>query len=168
MWMSCWRHSQLLLLQQTSGLGGSLNKLAKCPTDSHHTSNLCMNCPGNTLELSPVLLNCAINFSQQKSVNNQWYKITMFLIYVSQITRSKNRWRFNLKDGIMNINGRDYVFQKAIGEAEWWTVSFHIFPNEHRIFGSIRVRGAWLARTCRRFRNDNLITVKIQTNVTHY
>lgn len=36
-----------------------------------------------------------------------------------QITRAKNRWRFTLKDGIMNINGRDYVFQKAHGEAEW-------------------------------------------------
>merc|ERR1712071_205780 len=36
-----------------------------------------------------------------------------------KITRSRNRWNFHLKDGIMNINGRDYVFQRANGDAEW-------------------------------------------------
>ncbi|XP_048340584.1 transcription initiation factor IIA subunit 1 [Sphaerodactylus townsendi] len=35
------------------------------------------------------------------------------------IHRSKNKWKFHLKDGIMNLNGRDYVFSKAIGDAEW-------------------------------------------------
>ena len=43
-----------------------------------------------------------------------------FTMLFKQITRSKNRWRFTLKDGIMNINQRDYVFHKAHGEAEWW------------------------------------------------
>lgn len=36
-----------------------------------------------------------------------------------KITRNRNKWKFHLKDGIMNINGRDYVFQKAVGDAEW-------------------------------------------------
>ena len=52
-----------------------------------------------------------------------------------KITRSKNKWKFHLKasrihhvkktflisvqDGIMNLNGKDYVFQKAHGDAEW-------------------------------------------------
>ncbi|KAG2457450.1 STON2 protein, partial [Polypterus senegalus] len=36
-----------------------------------------------------------------------------------KIHRSKNKWKFHLKDGIMNLNGRDYVFFKAIGDAEW-------------------------------------------------
>ena len=31
----------------------------------------------------------------------------------------KNRWKFHLKDGIMNLDGCDYVFQKATGEADW-------------------------------------------------
>ncbi|KAG7263069.1 hypothetical protein CRUP_016743 [Coryphaenoides rupestris] len=38
---------------------------------------------------------------------------------ITQIHRSKNKWKFHLKDGIMNLNGRDYVFSKAIGDAEW-------------------------------------------------
>lgn len=36
-----------------------------------------------------------------------------------KITRNRNKWKFHLKDGIMNINGQDYVFQKAVGDAEW-------------------------------------------------
>uniref|UniRef100_A0A3B5QUD1 General transcription factor IIA, 1-like n=2 Tax=Xiphophorus maculatus TaxID=8083 RepID=A0A3B5QUD1_XIPMA len=36
-----------------------------------------------------------------------------------KIHRSKNRWKFHLKDGVMSYGGRDYVFSKAIGEAEW-------------------------------------------------
>lgn len=45
--------------------------------------------------------------------------IIHFLLFTPQIHRSKNKWKFHLKDGIMNLNGRDYVFSKAIGDAEW-------------------------------------------------
>jgi transcription initiation factor TFIIA large subunit len=36
-----------------------------------------------------------------------------------KISRTKNKWRFILKSGVMNIGGRDYVFSKATGEADW-------------------------------------------------
>lgn len=36
-----------------------------------------------------------------------------------QISRTKNKWRFILKSGVMNIEGRDFVFSKATGEADW-------------------------------------------------
>ncbi|XP_015123967.1 transcription initiation factor IIA subunit 1 [Diachasma alloeum] len=36
-----------------------------------------------------------------------------------KITRSRNKWKFYLKDGIMSLSGKDYVFQKANGDAEW-------------------------------------------------
>merc|ERR1712083_907996 len=36
-----------------------------------------------------------------------------------KITRARNKWKFHLKDGIMNLDGKDYVFQRATGEAEW-------------------------------------------------
>lgn len=44
--------------------------------------------------------------------------LTLSLIRV-QITRSRNKWKFHLKDGVMNLNGKDFVFQKAVGDAEW-------------------------------------------------
>lgn len=36
-----------------------------------------------------------------------------------QISRTRNKWKFHLKDGIMNMNGEDYLFQRANGDAEW-------------------------------------------------
>lgn len=36
-----------------------------------------------------------------------------------KVTRSRNKWKFYLKDGIMNLGGKDYVFQKSSGDAEW-------------------------------------------------
>nr|CAI5843135.1 unnamed protein product [Callosobruchus analis] len=36
-----------------------------------------------------------------------------------KIIRNRNKWKFYLKDGIMNLNSQDYVFQKATGDAEW-------------------------------------------------
>ncbi|KAG5681597.1 hypothetical protein PVAND_011013 [Polypedilum vanderplanki] len=36
-----------------------------------------------------------------------------------KINRSRNKWKFYLKDGIMNLNGKDYVFSKSNGDAEW-------------------------------------------------
>jgi len=36
-----------------------------------------------------------------------------------KINRSRNKWKFYLKDGIINLGGKDYVFQKSNGDAEW-------------------------------------------------
>merc|ERR1712034_44885 len=36
-----------------------------------------------------------------------------------KISRARNKWKLQLKDGVMNLNGRDYVFQKAHGEVDW-------------------------------------------------
>lgn len=36
-----------------------------------------------------------------------------------KISRNKNKWKVNLKDGIMNLDGKDHVFQKGTGEADW-------------------------------------------------
>ncbi|NXL87061.1 TF2AY factor, partial [Alectura lathami] len=36
-----------------------------------------------------------------------------------KIHRSKNKWKFYLKDGVMSFDGKDHVFAKAVGDAEW-------------------------------------------------
>lgn len=36
-----------------------------------------------------------------------------------KISRTKNKWKLYLKEGVMNIAGKDHVFQKAIGDGEW-------------------------------------------------
>ncbi|XP_065672642.1 transcription initiation factor IIA subunit 1 isoform X1 [Hydra vulgaris] len=36
-----------------------------------------------------------------------------------KIARTRNRWKFHLKDGIMNLRNKDFVFHKANGDSEW-------------------------------------------------
>uniref|UniRef100_A0A1I7ZI70 General transcription factor IIA, 1-like n=1 Tax=Steinernema glaseri TaxID=37863 RepID=A0A1I7ZI70_9BILA len=36
-----------------------------------------------------------------------------------KVHRARQKWKFHLKDGVMQIQGRDYVFSKCVGEAEW-------------------------------------------------
>lgn len=36
-----------------------------------------------------------------------------------RISKSRNKWKFNLKNGVMNLDGRDYTFLRATGEAVW-------------------------------------------------
>ncbi|PCD46092.1 hypothetical protein AU210_001505 [Fusarium oxysporum f. sp. radicis-cucumerinum] len=33
--------------------------------------------------------------------------------------RVKNKWKCTLKDGVLTVNGKEYVFHKATGEYEW-------------------------------------------------
>lgn len=43
----------------------------------------------------------------------------IMLCLYDKVQRIKNKWKCNLKEGVANIHGRDYVFQKATGESEW-------------------------------------------------
>ncbi|KAJ1916805.1 transcription factor IIA subunit alpha, partial [Mycoemilia scoparia] len=41
------------------------------------------------------------------------------LCQYDKVTRTKNRWKCILKDGIILVNGRDFLFFKATGDFEW-------------------------------------------------
>ncbi|ORX62892.1 transcription factor IIA, alpha/beta subunit [Hesseltinella vesiculosa] len=43
----------------------------------------------------------------------------IILCLYDKVTRTKNKWKCVLKDGIMLINGRDYLFHRANGDFEW-------------------------------------------------
>lgn len=62
--------------------------------------------------------------TNSKTVNGS-LALVLNLNVLWQIHRSKNRWKFYLKDGVMCYGGKDYVFSKAIGEAEWWDGRTH-------------------------------------------
>lgn len=44
----------------------------------------------------------------------------IILCLYEKVLRVKNKWKCNLKDGIAYLNGKDYAFSKATGEAEWF------------------------------------------------
>ncbi|KAI0976684.1 transcription factor IIA, alpha/beta subunit [Xylaria arbuscula] len=43
----------------------------------------------------------------------------IMLCMYDKVQRVKNKWKCVLKDGVLNVNGKDYVFHKATGEYEW-------------------------------------------------
>jgi len=36
-----------------------------------------------------------------------------------KVARVKNKWKCTLKDGMIHMNGKDYLFAKCSGEFEW-------------------------------------------------
>lgn len=57
-------------------------------------------------------------FEGGDSTGNDIEQNIMLCLY-ERVQRVRNRWKCSLKDGLMNINGKDYVFQKATGDSEW-------------------------------------------------
>ncbi|CAA7026310.1 unnamed protein product [Microthlaspi erraticum] len=43
----------------------------------------------------------------------------LVLAQFDKVTRTKSRWKCNLKDGIMHINDKDILFNKAVGEFDF-------------------------------------------------
>ncbi|KAF7729364.1 transcription factor IIA subunit alpha [Apophysomyces ossiformis] len=43
----------------------------------------------------------------------------IILCLYDKVTRTKNKWKCVLKDGITLVNGRDYLFNRANGDFEW-------------------------------------------------
>lgn len=43
----------------------------------------------------------------------------MMLCMYDKVQRTKNKWKCVLKDGVLTVGGREYVFQRATGEFEW-------------------------------------------------
>ena len=44
---------------------------------------------------------------------------SMVLCMYEKVHRTKNKWKCQLKDGVISIGGKDWVFSKANGEFEW-------------------------------------------------
>jgi len=65
-------------------------------------------------------LNSGDDVSGDEDSNEKLYEVDNVVVcQYDKITRARNKWKFHFKDGIMNLNGKDYVFQKANGDAEW-------------------------------------------------
>ncbi|KAI9815824.1 MAG: transcription factor IIA subunit alpha [Thelocarpon impressellum] len=43
----------------------------------------------------------------------------IMLCMYDKVQRVKNKWKCTLKDGVLSVNGKEYVFHKATGEFEW-------------------------------------------------
>ncbi|KAF3913998.1 hypothetical protein ABW21_db0208628 [Orbilia brochopaga] len=43
----------------------------------------------------------------------------IMLCMYDKVQRTKNKWKCVLRHGVLTVNGKEYVFQKATGEYEW-------------------------------------------------
>ncbi|XP_076141910.1 TFIIA-alpha and beta-like factor [Alosa pseudoharengus] len=84
--------------------------------DSSSTSSSDMEKQEIIEELDP--LNSGDDVSEQ-DIPDLFDTENVIVCQYEKIHRSKNRWKFNLRDGVMCYGGKDYVFSRAIGEAEW-------------------------------------------------
>ncbi|CAH1153774.1 unnamed protein product [Phaedon cochleariae] len=64
-------------------------------------------------------LNSGDDVSDADGTEESFETDNVIVCQYDKITRSRNRWKFHLKDGIMNLKGQDFIFQKANGDAEW-------------------------------------------------
>ncbi|XP_011407398.2 PREDICTED: transcription initiation factor IIA subunit 1-like [Amphimedon queenslandica] len=48
-----------------------------------------------------------------------WETDNTIVCQFEKVYRVRAKWKFALKDGIMHLNGHDYIFTKTAGEAEW-------------------------------------------------
>ncbi|KAJ8452626.1 hypothetical protein Cgig2_004962 [Carnegiea gigantea] len=55
------------------------------------------------------------DFDQGEELNTQHLVLAQF----DKVTRTKSRWKCTLKDGIMHINNKDILFNKATGEFDF-------------------------------------------------
>jgi transcription initiation factor TFIIA large subunit len=43
----------------------------------------------------------------------------IILCQYEKVSRIKNKWKTVLKDGVIHVNGKDYLFNRSNGDFEW-------------------------------------------------
>uniref|UniRef100_A0A914UQH3 Uncharacterized protein n=1 Tax=Plectus sambesii TaxID=2011161 RepID=A0A914UQH3_9BILA len=64
-------------------------------------------------------LNSGDDQSDDEDIDTLFDADNVVMCQFEKVHRARARWKFTLKDGIMHIQGKDHVFQRATGEAEW-------------------------------------------------
>ncbi|NXM67335.1 TF2AY factor, partial [Serilophus lunatus] len=95
-----------------------------CDDECDSTSNTESSCSGGDNEDLQVdiveedPLNSSDDVSEQ-DIPDLFDTDNVIVCQYDKIHRTKNKWKFYLKDGVMSFEGKDHVFAKAIGDAEW-------------------------------------------------
>ncbi|SPO02325.1 related to transcription factor TFIIA-L [Cephalotrichum gorgonifer] len=55
---------------------------------------------------------------EDSEVDEEGLSHIMLCMY-DKVQRVKNKWKCTLKDGVLTVNGKEYLFHKATGEYEW-------------------------------------------------
>uniref|UniRef100_A0A183FRD6 Transcription initiation factor IIA subunit 1-like n=1 Tax=Heligmosomoides polygyrus TaxID=6339 RepID=A0A183FRD6_HELPZ len=64
-------------------------------------------------------LNSGDDQSDDEDLETLFDADNVIMCQFEKVHRARSKWKFQLKDGIMHIDNKDYCFQKCSGEAEW-------------------------------------------------
>lgn len=109
------KHKKRSLLGTASQADGANDEQSD---DSADDSDL-----GSDLGIDSDEINSDLDDPESDDINsdedNDNPEANIMLCLYDRVQRVRNRWKCNLKDGIANIDGQDYAFQKATGDSEW-------------------------------------------------
>lgn len=54
-----------------------------------------------------------------ENVDNLFEAEDVVVCQYEKVVRTRNKWKFLLKDGVMHLGGKDFVFNKAVGDSEF-------------------------------------------------
>lgn len=80
--------------------------------------------PRNDIDLDDEAINSDLDDSDDDALRGDGSDeedgdVQTVLCLYEKVTRTKNKWKCVLRDGIVSVNGRDFAFNKANGEFEW-------------------------------------------------
>ncbi|KAI9885343.1 MAG: Nucleolar Complex 2 protein [Watsoniomyces obsoletus] len=108
--------------QQTDGAsdGPSVdnNKIKNEPTDNSDDDNEIPK--DEDEEKDPDAIDSGLDDESDGDEDGDEEELSQIMLCMyDKVQRTKNKWKCVLKDGVLTVGGREYVFQKASGEFEW-------------------------------------------------
>jgi len=62
---------------------------------------------------------CSLSLRDDSDEEFEMNPDNLVLAQFEKVSRTKTRWKCLLKAGIMHVNGKDYIFNKAVGEFQF-------------------------------------------------
>lgn len=117
------------MIMSTSQQSSSPRKRALSLKSSEHSEQVAqkpkkVKAPRNDIDLDDEAINSDLDDSDDDALraegdDEEESDVQTVLCLYDKVQRTKNKWKCVLKDGIVNVNGRDFAFNKANGEFEW-------------------------------------------------
>ncbi|KAH8232423.1 hypothetical protein KR032_006131 [Drosophila birchii] len=64
-------------------------------------------------------LNSGDDITDDESIEDKFDTENLVACQYDVVSRSRNKWKFIFRDGMMRINGKEFMFKRAEGEAVW-------------------------------------------------
>jgi len=74
---------------------------------------------GEVKDMGEILSSDSEDAEEDSGKDEGVQPLNLVLAQFEKVARSKSKWKCTLKEGIMNLNGRDHVFVKGGGELFW-------------------------------------------------